>query len=277
MSTLPTPAILIHLGLPAELPPDLPTLNRVLRAWSARIPWESASRMARHTMATRATPPDFARSPESFFADALRLGTGGTCFETNFALRALLMALGFTATLHFCDMDDGSVPDPHCALVVAMDGTRFLADAGFPVPGALPLSEDTPTAVETPVYHYTADPAATRWAIGRTSAPYHARVFWLKQDPIPEPDFWARLLQDHAPGGLFLDEVIVTKVLDEATILRFSEGKGMIRRSPGLEEAVPLSSVEQADLPGTLARLFDMDARVLRSALTRTPPVGVWD
>src|SRR3954454_9390649 len=107
-------AILAYLELTAQ-PPSLDFLNQILAAWSHRIPWESASRIARHQLP--GTPETYARWPEAFFRDALRLGTGSTCFESNLALRALLQSLGYSCALAFCDMS-GENADPHCAILV---------------------------------------------------------------------------------------------------------------------------------------------------------------
>src|SRR5690606_41313553 len=139
--SLPVESILTHLNLPLQPPPTAATLDALLAAWAARIPWESASRIAYHQDA--GTPDDYARPPERFFADALRLGTGGTCFESNLALRALLDALGFEVTLHFCDMRSATVT-PHCATVVPLVGALDLAAVGDAGATALRLGPAAP-------------------------------------------------------------------------------------------------------------------------------------
>jgi arylamine N-acetyltransferase len=217
------------------------------------------------------TPEDYARAPAAFFRDALALGTGGTCFESNGALRALLAALGFRCEMAFCDMEYGSTSDPHCAPIVRHEGARYLADVGFPVPAALRLDEREATRVRTPVYTYHARPInSLRWEVRRRSGLFEDHAFYLKRAPIDDDAFRARLLRDHQPDGLFLDEVIIHKTRSDH-MLRYSEGKGLIRRVVGWEEPVPLSEEEEAQLPETLARIFAMNGAVLRAALTRTP------
>jgi hypothetical protein len=231
-------------------------------------------------------PADYARQPDAFFADALRLGTGGTCFESNLALRALLDAIGFTGTLAFCDMETATI-EPHCAAVVTLNGARYLADVGYPIPAALPLDPQAVTDVPTPVYAYRAAPdAPDRWQVDRVSEEFQSVCFWVNAAAIDEARFQTRLRRDHQPDGLFLDEVIV-QVIDRrgvrpdegpyaGEVWRYSEGKGLVRRIYGREVSVELTPAEQADLPGTLARRFRMDRRVLAAALNRTAPVGVW-
>lgn len=261
--------ILEHLRV-ASAPPSLDLLHRVLLAWAQRIPWESASRIARHQHP--GTPEVYARAPDAFFAHALQLGTGGTCFESNLALRSLLDRLNFNTTLAFCDMRTDT-PDPHCAVVVTLDDAQYLADAGYPIPGALLLDSEVATAINTPVYRYCAHPIrAEQWQIQRQWGHQHDRphaqtVFSVATTPIPLDRFIARLQADHAPDGLFLDKVIMHRVHGES-IWRYSEEKGLIHRNAGREEAIPL----EGDIPCRLARLFRIDERVIRAALDRQPP-----
>lgn len=264
--TLPLDAILTHLDVPRQ-PPNAAALDMLLAAWAARIPWESASRIASHQDA--GAPADFARLPERFFADALRFGTGGTCFESNLALRALLDALGFDTTLHFCDMR-GATVNPHCAAIVSLDGARYLADVGYPVAGLLRLDPAAATERETPSYLFRAIPQeGERWQVRRIARNgYEDQAFVLKGEPVGREVFFARLLRDHEPDGLFLDEVIVSRTGPDG-MLRYSEGLGLVRRTPDGEFALPLSQDETADLPRTLARLFAFDEGILRRALER--------
>jgi arylamine N-acetyltransferase len=261
-------AILSYLDLSVQAP-SLEFLNQILAAWSQRIPWESASRIARHQLS--GTPETYARWPEAFFRDALRLGTGGTCFESNLAFRALLQSLGYTCTLAFCDMSD-EYENPHCAVIVREGSKQYLADVGFPIPEALPLDKRQPTSINVPVYTYYAEPLdESRWNIRRSSGSIEGQCFVLKAQPVDDVTFWNRLLHDHEPNGLFLDQMIISKH-DGNQILRYSPDKGLIRRYSGFEEPVTLSDEQQAQLPVTLSALFNMSEPVIRAALTRTAP-----
>jgi arylamine N-acetyltransferase len=264
--TLNTSAILAHLRL-SQPAPTPAFLNDLLTAWATCIPWESVSRIARHQQP--GSPLNYARDPEAFYADALRHGTGGTCFESNFALKALLDALGFTSDLIFCDMleDTGWQIDPHSAVIVRLDGERYLADAGFPVPAALRLSLAETTTVVTPVYHYEAIPAEPeQWEVRWHSGDNSGLCFLAKGTPIDRTSFWERLVRDHEPDGFFLQEVIIHRQ-DGNQKWRFSEGKGLLRRTFGTEEPVMLAEAEEADLPGTLSRYFHMNRAIIAAAL----------
>ncbi len=279
---LPVAAILAHLELTAldRGEPDRTLLDRagrelldrVLLAWSARIPWESASRIVRHQ--SPGAPEDYARGPERFFADALRFGSGGTCFESNGALLALLEALGFTARIVFCDMDDDDVTDPHCALIVALDGESWLADVGYPIPAALRLDPTAPTSVETPVYRYTAEPLESgEWEVRRTSGSWGGFCFRVRPAAIDPAAFQARLVRDHGPDGLFLEEVILHRV-DGDQVWYFSEHRGLVRRTAGREDPLHITDLARPHLDAVLSRFFRVDRALIRAALTRTPLDG---
>lgn len=70
---------------------------------------------------------------------------GGWCFELNGAFAALLGALGFEVTRHSAQVDGGAGLGPtldHLALVVHLDGRRWLVDVGFGDAPLAPLDLD---------------------------------------------------------------------------------------------------------------------------------------
>lgn len=258
-------AILQHLNLSKE-EPTLDYLNQILAAWSNRIPWESASRIARHQQV--GDPEDYAWFAKEFFQNAIQYGTGGTCFESNFAFRTLLLALGFECSLHFCDMEKEK-PNPHCAVVATVDEIQYIADVGYPISSALELNVEESTVVATPVYHFKALPHNNNhWEVRRQAGNYESQAFILKSNPIEENTFRERLLQDHEPDGLFLNEVILSRTTNTC-MWRYSKSKGLVKRTLDSEEMIELSSEQTADLPNTLAKIFDYDREIIATALNR--------
>lgn len=256
--------ILRHLRI-ERAEPSPAALHALLVAWSERIPWESASRIARHTRP--GTPEQYARDADAFFADALERGLGGTCFESNSAAATFLTELGYDVTRHLCDMSTDEV-DPHCALSVALDGTRYLADVGFPIPAAIPLTDAAQT-VMTMVYRYHVEPVAhQRWRIWRESGHFTGECFVLKGDTVSPEALRARLVRDHHADGLFLNNVIIHRVVD-GRMLRFDEVKGLIERTYDAETNVPWTDAQAADVPAAVAGIFAADVDVIRTALKR--------
>jgi N-hydroxyarylamine O-acetyltransferase len=90
-------------------------------------------------------------------------GRGGYCFELNTVFAALLRGLGFRVTHHQAVVG-GEGPTNHMALVVELDGDRWLADAGLGEGFAdpLPLREGVHT-VGPFTYTLTREPAGTWW------------------------------------------------------------------------------------------------------------------
>lgn len=242
-------------------PPDVPLLGRLIAAYTQQVPWESVSRIARRAAVTRTE--DCPRWPEQFWREALALGTGGTCFESNLALHALLGALGYTGDLTINDMK--SVRGCHTALIVHAGGGRWLVDAGFPVHAPLPLLPSGPVAA--PFHTYTLVPSgAGRYDLERDRhpAPY---CFTLVDSPVPEPAYRTATTADYGPDGLFLDEIIVTRVI-AGVVTRFASDKA---GPPVLERFLSDARIEtpiEGDIPAALAAVFSMDAGVLRAAFT---------
>ncbi|HRF95512.1 MAG TPA: hypothetical protein PLZ51_09970, partial [Aggregatilineales bacterium] len=64
-------------------PPSLAGIDALLGAYTRTVPWESISRIARK--ATSARLEDAPLMPSNFWASAISYGTGGTCYESNYA------------------------------------------------------------------------------------------------------------------------------------------------------------------------------------------------
>src|SRR5512144_17491 len=110
-----TDQILAYLSCPRK-PPSVRYLNRLIRAYIRRVPWESASRIVkRHTTPETIRCP---RWPEEFWMEALSKGTGGTCFENNLAFFTLLNTLGFHGYLTINDMLDKRAC--HTAIIISL-------------------------------------------------------------------------------------------------------------------------------------------------------------
>jgi N-hydroxyarylamine O-acetyltransferase len=88
-------AVLDRLGFAAAPAADPDGLARLYAAWGQQVPWDSAQK--RVYFASGRTGPLPGSSPIEYFEQWLRHGTGGTCWSGSFALRALLVDLGFDA------------------------------------------------------------------------------------------------------------------------------------------------------------------------------------
>jgi len=109
-------ALLNRLSLERE-EPSVPALNRLIRAWLGRIPFQNVTMLAR---------PRRAPTLEELREDVL-LGRGGPCGVMNPAMAALLHRLGYDVCLISGSMQ---APDCHIALLVRLAGVDWWLDVG---------------------------------------------------------------------------------------------------------------------------------------------------
>ena len=147
-------ALLARIGLERAPSPDLDGLRTVHRAYLARVPYEDLAVQLGETGTL---------DEAALAARVLRDGRGGYCFELNTLFAALLRGLGFSVTHHQAVVG-GEGPTNHMALVVDVDGSPWLADAGlgegFLEP--LPLREGRFTLGPF-TYSLTREPGGTWW------------------------------------------------------------------------------------------------------------------
>ena len=206
-----TQQILTYLGV-AQAEPDLSFLDLLIEGYGQRVPWESASRIARS--AQTINPPTMPRWAEEFWDDALSLGTGGTCFESNWAFFALLRSLGYTGYLTINNMH-ASI-GCHTAIIIHLVGSAWVVDAGYPIYAAVPLDPQQATERATPFMTYQALPTSAggyQLICAPHPKPY---LFDLIDRPVDDPTYQLATTADYGQAGLFLQQVIINKLVDGA-------------------------------------------------------------
>ena len=247
--------------------PGIRQLNHLIHAYVRTVPWESAFRIARRQSAANAI--ECARWPEEFWTDAMSRGGGGTCFESNYAFFALLQTLGYAGYLTINNMGDSI--GCHTAIVLDLGGRRYLADVGIPLYRALLLDPAHVTRAAAPFHTYIVHPCDEQcFQIERTAHPKRT-IFTLIDRPVSDATYRQALVDDYGENGLFLDRVIVNKVIGDKA-WRFSSGERPYRfevfdRQGRQEIAVPESQVVEV-----VADRFGMAAEVLSAALDATSP-----
>jgi len=234
------------------------------------VPWESASRIARVATQPAAQQPQL---PEAFWQRALTQGTGGTCFESNAALSALLATLGLDGVLTINDMAD--TRGCHTALIVSLATGRVVVDVGYPIYAALPLDAGAASR-GSPWFTYEVVPVSERrYRLENHPhpAPY---IFDLVDIPVAVDDYVAALRRDYEPGGLFLDRVVLRKVVD-GRVWRFTSHERPWHLQcfvDGARVDHPLAQ-DLDDAAPHLARHFGVDAGTMAVALA-TVDRGPW-
>ena len=204
--------ILRHFALPINSPPNLATLRQLLASYTRTVPWESASRIGRR--ARHDSAADCALLGADFWASHFESGTGGTCYESNYAFFALLRIIGFEGYLTINDM--GSAIGCHSAIVIIIAGQKYLVDVGYPVHAVIPLSASGKSFVRSAIMNYSIEPLGDRrYAVWREIHP-RSSAFQLNDAPVAEADYRAITFYDYRrDGGQFLNEIVIHKVIDD--------------------------------------------------------------
>jgi arylamine N-acetyltransferase len=248
--------------------PDVATLNRLIAAYVRRVPWESAFRIAKRARTT--TLADAPRWPEEFWADASERGGGGTCFESNYAFFDLLQALGYEGYLTINDM--GDTCGCHTAIVLRFADHWRLVDVGIPLHCSIRFALDKISRAAGPFHTYFIRPdGADSYQIERTRHPQR-NIFTLRNQPVEDAVYRAALTNDYGPNGLFLNRVVINKLIDEQ-IYRFSSTaeKLCVEQFDRQGNKVELPLTEHA-LAAELGQIFGMDEDILAEALAAVAP-----
>lgn len=254
--------ILDYLGCSKQAP-SLRYLNQLITAYIHKVPWESVSRIVkRHaTLETEDCP----RWPAEFWNSALLHGFGGTCYESSLAFYSLLTKLGFESYLTVNDM--GESIGCHAAVVVLLEGEKYLVDVTIPVHAAVRINPQRTVRRRTAFLNFTIRPVQeNKYEVERSHHPKR-NAFTLIDIPVSLPDYHSIVVDDYQEEtGRFLKSVVMVKLVGDKTVRFFSDHKPpKLERftRAGKQETV----LEPERLPETLAGLFQMPKESISAAL----------
>lgn len=253
-------AVLRRLGV-AEAVPSVVLLEALVAAYVRTVPWESVFRMAKR--ARTAVTADCPRWPDEFWTDNIERGGGGTCYESNYAFFALLRVLGFEGYLTINNMRDSI--GCHTACIVLLDGQKWLTDVGIPLNAPIPLNPAALVERVTDFYTYTVTPiAADEYVINAAPRP-DPYIFNLLDRPVTEAAYRVATTNDYGPAGLFLDAVIINKIVDER-LWRLNTRERPFALNTFWQGQRTDRAIE-GDTAIFVGQHFGMDAAVIRAAL----------
>jgi N-hydroxyarylamine O-acetyltransferase len=245
--------LLRRIGLPGLPRPDAGGLRELHRAYVGTVPYEALA----------------AQLGEGAPLDAGELtarvagGRGGYCFEVNTVLFALLTEAGFQVTRHQANVN-GSELTNHMALVVDVDGRRFLADAGL---GEGPL--DPVALVDGAV-----TPGPLRWRVERLPHGWrlhqvHAWGSITAFDFADEPSELEAFAPHHArlsgtPESSFVQTLVLQRPYDDRIVTLRSRTLSVVGPTVDRREIVP----DEAAFVDVLRDEFGIDAAVLGAERT---------
>ena len=257
-----TRRVLKRFGLLHEPPANRQTLQCLLHQYTRIVPWESASRIVRR--ASHHHLEDCPAFPAAFWENALAHGTGGTCYESNYAFFSLLLRLGYQGWLTVNNMGDSI--GCHSAILILLDGGKLLVDVGLPIHALLPICAAQTTVTESQFFRYAVEPLADdSYNIWRDPHP-NRNAFTLIDKPIADARYRQATIRDYQPQtGLFLDALVMNKVIGER-LWRFNS-RGLPLHieqfADGQRQDVPLTR----DPAAQLADRFEIDRSILAAAL----------
>jgi hypothetical protein len=253
--------ILAFLGV-TETTPTLALLEHLLAAYYRTVPWESIFRIVHRTETAVPSP----RWPNHFWQEAMTRGGGGTCFESNYAFFALLQTLGYDGYLTINNM--GESIGCHTAIVIVLDGQKWLVDVGIPLYALLPISSRGVMYRSSPFLHYAVRPdGRSRYQIERWPHP-KPNIYTLLDEPVDDTAYCAATAADYGENGLFLDFVIVNKIINnEPWRFNMAERPWQLNRFDwGQRIDTPLNG----DVAAAVANHFGLDTAVVQQAFTLT-------
>lgn len=244
--------------------PTLSVLEKLLAAYYQTVPWESVFRIV-----CRAEMEDLAgcpRWPDQFWQEAITLGGGGTCFESNYAFFALLQSLGYEGYLTINNM--GESIGCHTAIVILLDGQKWLVDVGLPLYALLPISPCGVMHRRSPFLQYTVRPdGRSRYQIEQRPHPKPV-AFTLIDAPVDDAIYRNATSEDYGEDGHFLEYVIVNKVINQQP-WRFNMAERPWRLNR-FHWGQKFDTVPEGDVAAAVAAHFGMDTAVVQHAFQLT-------
>ncbi|MCP4357889.1 MAG: hypothetical protein GY796_07735, partial [Chloroflexi bacterium] len=152
----------------------------------------------------------------------------------------------------------------HSAIIIWLAGQKWLVDVGFPLYAPLPISPHGTMYRSSEFLHYATYPdGRNRYQIEQWPHPKR-NVFTLIDKPVSEAEYRAHTSRDYGEQGLFLDAVIINKIIRDQ-LWRFN-----MRERPWRLNCFHWGQRFDAELDGdpaaAVARHFGMDETTVQIA-----------
>lgn len=254
--------VLKRFGLPDDLKPNLRTLEKLLHKYTRIVPWETASRIVRR--GKHQALDDCPVFGETFWENALNNGTGGTCYESNYAFYTLLLRLGYEGYLTINNM--GQSIGCHTAIVILLDNEKYLVDVGLPIFALLPIHKKEINIIESEFFKYTVESLGyNKYNIWRDPHPSR-NAFTLIDKPKGDDVYRQATTHDYDPDdGLFLDKVVINKVI-AGNLWRFNS-RDLPLHMEKFVDGVRHDYALTHDHAEQLAKKFKIDQAIIAEAL----------
>jgi arylamine N-acetyltransferase len=188
--------------------PSLEYLQRLMTAYCSTVPWESLSRILRKSKFK--VPEKCIKLENEFWNDAIKIGTGGTCYESNLAFDFLLKSLGFETYLTINKIKDKS--SLHSAIIVSIDSMKYIVDIGYPLYAPIPIKKNEVSFIHQNQIEYRSTYLSDEKYLIENFPNQKPYLYDLTDKPVCLKDYLQICKVDYGENGLFLDRIIMRKV-----------------------------------------------------------------
>lgn len=202
-------SILSYLKLPKGAP-TLYYLKKLILAYCSNVPWESVSRIVKKNQCN--TSSNCVRLENEFWQDTLRHGTGGTCYESNWAFFWLLQNLGFKGYLTINKIEDKN--SYHSAIIVQIHNTKFIVDVGYPVYSPIQIKKSGTKITDSPFISYQSTSITSNEYLIENIPHPKPYLYHLLDSPVSKQTYLEVAKNDYSETGLFLDRIIIRKIVN---------------------------------------------------------------
>ena len=255
-----TENILHHLKVKRS-PPTLEYLRELMTAYCSNVPWESVSKIVKQKTCNNIT--NCLRLENEFWADAIQYGTGGTCYESNWAFFCCLQNLGFEGYLTINKIVDKS--SVHSAIVIVINDKKYIVDIGYPTYAPIPVIEKTVTVSDNYLIKYRCTPASSKEYIIENFPHPRPYLYHLTDIPVDPGDYLKMASNDYGESGLFSDRIVIRKVIDQVPT-RFDSDDIPYNIHTLLNGTKSKTFIRDEDLIRRLSEDFRMDQKMIGQA-----------
>lgn len=257
-----TDQILQHLKL-KKSPPKLVYLQELITAYCTHVPWESISKIVRKNFCS--DPAKCLRLENEFWTSAFDYGTGGTCYESNWAFFYLLQRLGFKGYLTINKVQDKS--SVHSAIIIFINGDKYLVDVGYPLYGPIPVVDQTVTTLDNLLINYRCTPISSIEYIIENYPHPKPYLYHLLDAPVPSADYLKVARDDYGEDGLFSNRIVIRKLIGGVPT-RFDSEDLPFNIHTLLNGEKHRTFLKEENLFPGLSEHFTLNAELVRSAFS---------
>jgi len=205
-----TENILQHLKVDRSLP-TLEYLQELMTAYCSNVPWESVSKIVKKSLCDKTI--NCLRLENEFWTSAFQYGTGGTCYESNWAFFCFLQNLGFDGYLTSNKIINKT--SVHSAIVMMISDKKYIVDIGYPTYAPIPVIEEAVTVSGNFPIKYRCTPTSSKEYIIENFPHPRPYLYHFKDIPVNPGDYLEMASKDYGEGGLFSNRIIIRKMINK--------------------------------------------------------------